>query len=62
MKQPTGFHGEITYTPTVHLPDGEIKKVKTLIVGHSETGHVYDVDEDGRDMKSLVAVEEREKH
>lgn len=39
MKQPTGFHGEITYTPTDQLPDGDIKKVKTLIVGHSETGH-----------------------
>ncbi len=25
-----------------------------------EPGHVYDVDEDGRDMKSLVGVQERE--
>jgi hypothetical protein len=39
MKQNIGFHGEITYTPQTELPDGETKTVKSLIVGHSETGH-----------------------
>lgn len=38
MKQNIGFHGEITYTPDV-MPEGENKKVRSLIIGHSETGH-----------------------
>lgn len=38
-KQPIGFHGEITYTPTENMPDGKIEKTKKSIVGHSETGH-----------------------
>jgi len=38
-EQPIGFHGEITYTPTNEMPEGEIKKIKQSIVGHSATGH-----------------------
>jgi hypothetical protein len=39
MTQNLGFHGEITYTPAKDLPEGKVETVKSLIVGHSETGH-----------------------
>jgi len=39
QKQPTGFHGEITYTPSQTMPQGTIEKLKKSIVGESETHH-----------------------
>ncbi len=32
-------HGENVLVPISKLPEGEIKEFKTVIVGHSETGH-----------------------
>lgn len=32
-------HGENVLVPIAHLPEGEAKLVKTIIAGHSETGH-----------------------
>jgi len=46
MTNPTGFHGEITYTPVDHLPEGKTTKATTLIVGHSETGHHHILESD----------------
>jgi len=41
-----GFHGEITYTQITEMVDGKPTKTKTLIVGHSETGHHHVLEAD----------------
>lgn len=38
MNKPV-IHGEVILKPVGKLPEGELKKVKSYIVGHSETGH-----------------------
>lgn len=37
-------HGENVLIPIEKMPDGEAKEVKSIIVGHSETGHHHVLD------------------